>query len=37
MVQLVFVLIRTAVAPSFIESSAAIFSNHVISILGVLH
>ena len=29
-------LIRTAVAPSFIESSAAIISNHVIGILGAL-
>ena len=27
-------LIRTAVASSFVESSVAIFSNHVISILG---
>ena len=36
MVSVSLVLIRTAVAPSFIESPAAIISNHVISILGAL-
>jgi len=37
MVSVSLILIRTAVAPSFIESPAAIISNHVISILGALH
>jgi len=36
MVSVSLVLIRTAVAPSFTESFAAIISNHVISILEVL-
>ena len=34
MVSVSLVLIRTAVAPSFTESFAAIISNHVISIFG---
>ena len=37
MVSVSFVLIRTAVASSFIESPTAIISNYVISILEALH